>query len=168
APAWQRIPTPYRDVPAQEFVIETPDKANAFYLTRLPLQVQDTDPDFAALYLANSLLGQSETSRLWTRVREKEGLSYDVRSMLSISSFEPTGSWSAYAIYAPSNRKQVETAIEQELQRVVKEGFTEQEVSEGITALLNQRRLNRAQDSVLASTWLSYLETGRTFAWSAE
>nr|MBF0685553.1 insulinase family protein [Pseudomonas sp.] len=168
APAWQRIPTPYRDVPPKDFVIETPDKANAFYLARLPLQVQDTDPDFAALYLANSLLGQSETSRLWTRIREKEGLSYDVRSMLSISSFEPSASWSAYAIYAPSNRKQVEAAVEEELNRVVKQGFTEQEVSQGVTALLNQRRLTRAQDSVLASTWLNYLETGRTFAWSAD
>lgn len=168
APAWERIPSPYRDVPAKDFVIETPDKANAFFLARLPMQVQDTDPDFAALYLANSLLGQSETSRLWTRVREKEGLSYDVRSMLSISSFEPSASWSAYAIYAPSNRKQVETAIREELTRVTKEGFTQQEVAEGVTALLNQRRLTRAQDGALASTWINYLETGRTFAWSAD
>ncbi len=168
APAWQRIPSPYRDVPAKQFVLETPDKANAFYIARLPIPMQDNNPDFVALYLANSLLGQSETSRLWTRVREKEGLSYDVRSMLSVSSFEPSANWTTYAIYAPSNRKQVETAMSEELARLVKEGFTEQEISEGVTALLNQRRLTRAQDSALASTWLGYLELGRTFAWSAD
>ena len=37
--------------------------------------MQDTEEDFVALYLANYLLGQSETSRLWNRVRVEEGLS---------------------------------------------------------------------------------------------
>src|SRR3546814_7813800 len=61
-------------------LINTPDKANAFYLAKLPLKLQDTDPDYTALYLANYLLGSSETSRLWSRVRVQDGLSYDVRS----------------------------------------------------------------------------------------
>ncbi|MBU4612151.1 insulinase family protein [Achromobacter sp. GG226] len=168
APAWQRIPSPYRDVKPARFVNETPDKANAFYIARLPLPLQDDDPDFVALYLANSLLGQSETSRLWTRIREKEGLSYDVRSMLTASSFEKSGDWTMYAIYAPENRERLETALREELARVVKEGFTEEEVREGVDALLNQRRLTRAQDGALANAWLGYLDTGRTFAWSAK
>ncbi len=168
APAWQRIPSPYRDVKAERFITETPDKANAFFIARLPLQIQDDNPDFPALYLANALLGQSETSRLWTRIREKEGLSYDVRSMLSASSFEPSGDWTMYAIYAPENRERLEAAFREELARVIKDGFTEEEVREGVTALLNQRRLTRAQDGALASAWLGYLDTGRTFAWSEE
>ena len=88
--------------------IETPDKANAFYLSRMPLKLQDSDADYAALYLANYLFGASETSRLWNRVRETEGLSYNVRSSLSVSAFEPNASWSIYAIYAPQNRERLE------------------------------------------------------------
>lgn len=168
APAWERIPTPYREVPARQFVTETPDKANAFYIAALPLQLRDDSPDFVALYLANTLLGQSETSRLWTRVREQEGLSYDVRSLLSASAHEPSGSWTVYAIYAPENRARLEAAINEEVARIVKSGYTEAEVAEGVQALLNERRLNRAQDGILARTWLSYLELGRTFAWSAD
>ncbi|OZI59086.1 M16 family metallopeptidase [Bordetella genomosp. 4] len=168
APAYTRLDDPYHDIKAQNFDIETPDKANAFYISRLPLKLQDTDPDFPALYLANFLLGTSETSRLWERVREKEGLSYNVRSNLSVSSYEPSGSWTIYAIYAPQNRERLETAIKEELARAVKDGFSAKEIEDGITALLNYRKLSRAQDSVLASAWVDYLSRGRTFEWSAQ
>ena len=131
APAYTRVPNPYRDIAAKQFDIDTPDKANAFYLSRMPLKLQDTDADYAALYLGNYLFGASETSRLWNRVRETEGLSYNVRSSLSVSSFEPTGSWSMYAIYAPQNRERLEKAINEELARVLKEGFSDKEISEG-------------------------------------
>ena len=146
----------------------TPDKANAFYIAKLGMDIQDTNPDFPALTLANFLLGSSETSRLWMRVREKEGLSYNVRSSLSVSAYEPNASWSVYAIFAPENRKRVESAIAEELDRAVKDGFTESEVKDGINALLNLRKLSLAQDSTLATTWSAYLDRNRTFAWAAE
>lgn len=168
APAYERIPSPYRDVPPELFNIDTPDKANAFFIAGLPIRVQDTDADFPALMVANRLLGQSETSRLWTRVREQEGLSYDVRSQLSVSSYEPSGSWGMYAIYAPQNRARLEAAVSEELARALKDGFSDEEVRQEVGAMLQQRRLARAQDGVLASTWLNYLELDRTFAWSAE
>lgn len=168
APAFTRIPTPFRPIPAKQFNIDTPDKANAFFLSRMPLKLQDTNPDYAALYLANYLFGTSETSRLWNRVREKEGLSYNVRSSLSVSSFEPTGSWSMYAIFAPENRERLEKAIHEEVALALKDGFSTKEIQDGATALLNYRRLSRAQDEVLASTWIDYMQRGRTFEWSAE
>jgi len=168
APAYRRLDDPYRDVAPRQFELATPDKANAFYIARLPLSLQDTDPDFPALYLANFLLGMSETSRLWTRVREQEGLSYNVRSTLSVSSFEPSASWTIYAIYAPQNRQRLEQAVSQELARALEDGFTADEVRDGIRALLNYRRLARSQDDVLAGAWMDYLERGRTFAWSAD
>ncbi|OZI39079.1 peptidase M16 [Bordetella genomosp. 1] len=168
APAYTRVPDPFRKVPAKQFDIATPDKANAFFISRMPIELRDTDPDYAALYLANFLLGTSETSRLWHRVRETDGLSYNVRSTLSVSSFEPSASWTIYAIYAPQNRARLETAVKEELARVLKDGFTQAEVADGVKALLNYRNLARAQDDVVANTWLNYLRTQRTFAWSAE
>ena len=56
----------------------------------------------------------------------------------------------------------------EELARVLKDGFSDKEISDGITALLNYRNLARAQDDVVAGVWLDYLERGRTFAWSAD
>jgi len=168
APAYTRVSDPYRPVPPKDFTIDTPDKANAFYLATLPLQIQDTDPRFAALYLANYLLGASETSRLWTRVRVHDGLSYNVRSEFDASSYEPSGGWTIYAIHAPQNSQRLRAAVKDELQRVLDKGFSDQEVKEGVDALLKLRRLARTRDSVLASAWINYLQLDRTFAWSAE
>ncbi len=166
APAYTRIPDPWHAVAPETFEIATPGKANAFYLAALKLRHQDTDAVFPALYLANYLLGSSETSRLWNRVRTEEGLSYDVRSRLDVSSWEANSSWRIYAIFAPENRARLTRAIDEELARVLKDGFTEEEVAEGKRALLNYRRLARSREGVLASAWLQYLDTGRSFAWS--
>ena len=168
APAYTRIPDPYRPVPPEKFQINTPDKANAVLLSALPLNVQDTDERYTAMVLGNYLLGGSETSRLWTRVRVEEGLSYSVYSSASVSSYEPGGAWSIYAIHAPENSLRLERVISEELKRVLEHGFTEEEVNEGKRSLLNYRRLGRTNDGALASAWLRYLDLDRTFAWAAE
>src|SRR5690606_36481984 len=82
--------------------------------------------------------------------------------------FEPSANWTIYAIYAPQNRDRLEKAIGEELARALKDGFTDEEVRDGIAAMLNYRKLARALDDVLASTWIDYLKRGRTFEWSAE
>ncbi|MGB3288732.1 MAG: pitrilysin family protein [Burkholderiaceae bacterium] len=168
APAYTRVADPYRDVPAKTFTIDTPDKANAFYLSKLPMKLQDTDPDYTALYLANYLLGSSETSRLWSRVRVQDGLSYDVRSQLDASSYEPSGDWTIYAIHAPQNSQRLRQAIDEELKRVLKDGFTDEEVREGVAAMLNFRKLARSRDGTLAAAWINYMQLDRSFDWSAK
>jgi zinc protease len=165
---YKRTPEPYRDIKPAQMQADTPDKANAFYIASSLLKLQDTDPDFTALSLANFMLGGSETSRLWMRIREKDGLSYNVRTRLNVSSFEQSGSWSVYAIFAPENRQRVEAGIREEFERALKDGFTETEVKEAIAALLNYRKLSRAQDANLVTGWITYMDTGRDFKWSAE
>lgn len=168
APAYSRPETPYHDVKAEEFLINTPDKANAFYMAKQNMPLQDTDADFPALYLANYMLGQSETSRLWNRVRVQDGLSYDVRSMLNTSSYEPNANWIFYAIHAPENSGKVAAAIQEEIQKVLQDGFTEEEVTQAVDAMLKYRELSRSRDAILANTWSRYLDQNRSFAWSAE
>src|SRR5690606_18273629 len=112
------------------------------------------------------LLGASETSRLWNRVRVQDGLSYNVRSQFDASSYEPSGSWQIYAIFAPENAPKLRAAIKEELARALKDGFTEKEVKDGVDALLKLRRLARTRDGVLASAWINYLQLGRSFEWS--
>src|SRR5690606_27253851 len=119
APAYTRIGDPYRPVAPEKFQIDTPDKANAVLLSAMPLNMQDTDPRYPALILANYLLGGSETSRFWNRVRVEEGLSYSVYSNVSVSSYEPGGAWTVYAIHAPENSRKLERVISEELKRVL-------------------------------------------------
>ena len=167
APSYTRVTNPYKAVTPTLIRIDTPDKANAVFLASMPLPIQDTDPDYVALVVGNYLLGSSANSRLWMRIREQDGLSYDVRSQLSASAYEPSGSWSISGIFAPDNWEKFETALSEELDKVLTDGFTQAELDQGIESLLNLRTLYRAQDGALASAWLNYLQQNRTFAWSA-
>jgi zinc protease len=148
-------------------MLPTPDKQNANMLIRLPVPLSDNDADFPALSMANYLLGSGGNSRLWRRIRETDGLSYDVRSGLSWNPFEAHSPWVASAIFAPQNQAKVEAAFDQELARALKEGFTAQELAEGKRGLLSFRSLSRSQDEVLASGLASGLHTGRTYAFAA-
>jgi zinc protease len=161
--AFQRIETPAVPRTAQRLVLATPDKQNATLLALATLPVTDSDVDYPALMMANFLLGGGGNSRLWKRIREREGLSYDVRSTVHWSQFEPNSPWVASAIFAPQNRAKVETALREEIERALRDGFSAQELAEGKSGLLNFRRLSRAQDGSLASGLANNLYLGRTF-----
>lgn len=165
APAYQRIPDPWYAVTPKTFHIPAPGKANANYLAALSLKLQDTDPRWPALILANHLLGGSEDSRLWQAIRVKGGLSYTVGSHLQASSWEPSGSWTIFATMASQNAAALQDAMRQTLDSTLKTGFTQEEVNQGVKSLLEFLKLGRSNDSWLADHWLDYLDTGRSFAW---
>ncbi len=165
---YARVPTPLVPLPPTRLVLTTPDKQNATLAWRLPVPLSDNDPDYAALAMANYLLGAGGNSRLWKRVRETEGLSYDVRSSVRWSNREPNSIWQASAIFAPANRAKVEAAMTEELTRALREGFTAKELADGKNGLLSFRRLSRAQDANLAFALAANLDLGRTLARAAE
>jgi len=160
---YTRVPDPIVPIKPERFMVATPDKQNANFLARLEVPLTDTDADYPALSMANYLLGGGGNSRLWKRIRETEGLSYDVRTGVSWNTQEPNSAWTASAIFAPGNQPKVEASFNDELAKALKDGFTAQELSEGKNGLLSFRRLSRAQDGVLASTLASNLHLGRTF-----
>jgi zinc protease len=165
---YTRIPQPIVPVQPQRLVLATPDKQNATFLVRQDLALTDLDADYPALSMANYLLGTGGQSRLWKRIREQEGLSYDVRSGVAWGSHEPHSVWQGSAIFAPQNLAKVEAAFKQEVARALKDGFTTQELAEGKKGLLAFRRLSRAQDRNLAGALASNLDLGRTFEVSAK
>jgi zinc protease len=161
---YTRVPNPFITVKPTRLVFKTPDKQNAYMQVEQAVRLSDNDPDYALLTLANFMLGQGGSSRLWVRIREKGGLSYDVRSGVNWNNYEPNSAWSASAIFAPQNRSKVEAAFKEELDRLLKDGFTEKELTDAKQSLLNFRRLSRAQDGNLAGGLASNLKLGRTFA----
>jgi len=162
-----RVPQPLLPSKGETLRLITPDKQNADLRARLPMALSDTDADYPALTLANHLLGSGGSSRLWTRIRETEGLSYSVYSQIAWNNFEPNSSWMAGAIFAPQNRAKVETALREEIARALKDGFDAKELEAARNGLLSFRRLSRAQDDVLASALASNLYLGRSFEISA-
>ncbi len=164
----QRVPQPLVAVAPARLVLATPDKQNANLLVRQALPIDDRDPDHAALMMANHLLGVGGNSRLWIRIREKDGLSYDVRTEIRWNPFEAHSVWEASAIFAPQNRARVEAAFSEELGRALNDGFGAKELDEGRRGLLNFRRLGRAQDASVAGALRENLYLDRSFARAAQ
>lgn len=158
-----RIPQVANEKAGAIQLLRTPDKQNAMLMGELPMTLKDDHPDYPALVLANHMLGGGGSSRLWVRIREREGLSYGTGTGVSLSAEDPYGSWYVYAIFAPQNREKVEAALRDEVAKVLKEGFTAKELEEAKTALLNQRRLSLAQDATVAGMLSRQARLGRTF-----
>jgi zinc protease len=165
-----RIANPHRDVAPVTRALETPDKENAFFSARINVDVQDTDPDYPALYVMNYIMGGSAgfDSRLMARIRVKDGLSYGAGSRLAVSSTDRGGSWSAFAIAAPQNVEKVEAAFKDEVAKALKDGFTATEIAAAKSGALQQRLQQRAQDGSLAGGLANASYLGRTYQWSEE
>ena len=161
--AFKRVPQPLVAPAPQRLVFKTPDKQNATMLARLSVALNDSDADYPALILANHILGSGGSSRLWKRIRESEGLSYDVRSWIQWSNFEANSAWMSSAIFAPQNLAKVEAAFREELARALKDGFTDKELAEARQSMLSFRKLSRAQDGALAQALASNLYLGRSY-----
>ena len=98
--------------------IETPDKANAFFVGQTAFALNDKDPDYPALMLANYIFGGSPNSRLWNRIRQKDGLSYGINSSTAREQLRAQQHCRASgAIFAPENLGRLRTGVQEELDR---------------------------------------------------
>ncbi len=163
--AYERVPQPYRPTKPAALATETPDKANAMLIGTLAIPMVDADPDYPTMLLVNQLLGSSPESRIPDRVRERDGLSYGAQSWLDVSPFDNNSALNVYAIFAPENLARVRKGIDEEIERALKDGFTDKEVADGKKALLEQRRIARTSDGTLAGALATQSFLGRT--WSA-
>lgn len=164
---YERLPIQVFDVGALNEVIETPDKPNANMLAGMTFSLRDDDPDYPALMLSNYLLGGGFlNSRLATRIRQQDGLSYGVGSSFSTNSFYEWSLFSGYAIFAPENSDRVLNAFVEEIDRVRADGFTQEELDAGRQAIIDRNRTARAADGNLASQLRGNLDRGRTMQFS--
>jgi zinc protease len=168
AAPYARVPNPYRPTTRAEMRFETPDKPNAIVIGTINAQVRDLDPDYAALAVAERILGGGPEARIPARLREKEGLSYSVGTYLQPGQIDDLGSLGVYAIFPPQALAKVRTALDEELARALDAGFSADEVAAAKRALLEERRTNRAQDGALVAALVGQSYLGRTFAESAQ
>ena len=170
--AW-KSPMPYKRVETKFFdpkpvvdVIKTPDKANAMFFASQNIAINDTDPDYAATWMGNYVLGGGSLSnRLATRIRQKEGLSYGVGSWFTAESLDKAGVFGAYAIYAPENIAKLEAAFKEEMAKILKDGITQQELDEAKNSVKQSRVIARSNDKQLVGKLNTYLFLNRTLQW---
>jgi zinc protease len=169
AQAYERVPRPVAPVTGQRLLTPMKDKPNAMALGALQLPMTDDDPDYAAMRIAVHVLGASGfDSRLLTRLRQKDGLSYGAGAGLNASTFEPNAQIDFYAIFAPENRAKVELGFAEELQKFIKDGITPTELDTAKKAMRAASNTWRANDSAVAGAWVGHLERQRSFKWNAD
>ncbi len=166
---FKRIPSVFRDITPANQTFQAPDKANAFFVAGFLFDMRDDNPDYAAITLGHYMLGGGFlNSRLAARIRQKEGLSYGVGSGIFVSAIDHYARFTATAIYAPQNVEKLEAAFKEEIARMLKDGFTAEEVEAAKSGYLQSRQVSRAQDNELLNRSNTYLFIGRTWQWDAD
>ena len=169
AKSFQRLVAEYRAIPPAAKVIETPDKESATFMARVNVPLSESDPDYAAMKIADWMLGGGAdfAARLVARIRVKEGLSYTVYSSLDANAIDRAGSWLVYAQYAPPAKARVEASFRDEMSNLIKSGFLASEIANAKSGYAQSQQLGRSGDAQLAQTLARHLFLGRTFAWDA-
>lgn len=166
------IATHFRPVAAKRESFTTPDKPNAVLLAQQNVSINLADDDFPALSIAIAVLGgDSFKSRLGSRIRQKEGLSYSVSAGLQADDSrvgrDDNGSISIQAISAPQNAGKVEAAIREELARFLADGVTQEELRDTVSARLVARQQARGSDGAVLRQLSSQLYFGRGMQFEA-
>lgn len=151
------------EVPGSVTQIETPDKSNAMLFAQQQYELMDDDERYPALLMGNFILGGgSLSSRLADRVRQQDGLSYTIRSMVSGRKRDDRTDFTLYAITNPENKDKLLVAIREEIAKVLEEGVTEDELARAKKAYLDGQRVQRTNDKSLTSTLMSTIFNQRT------
>ncbi|XZE52338.1 M16 family metallopeptidase [Planctomycetaceae bacterium SH139] len=161
---YERIDRPaHPNVEASLELIETPDKDNAVLMAMQHFALNDEHPDYPELILGNFVLGGgSLSSRLGTRVRQQDGLSYGVGSRLNASTRDERAELMLFAIMNPSNKDRLLTAITEEVENFAKHGMTADELARAKEGYRQQLAVARTDDRQLASLLVATLFNNRT------
>jgi len=160
---------PHPEIAGGTELIDTPDKANAFMYCSQQYALQDSDPQYASLVLGNYILGGGAlSSRLGNRVRQQEGLSYGIRSGITGRAKDGRVDFTLYAITNPKNKDRLVEVIREELDRIRKDGISEQELVEAQVAYLQAAKVRRTKDGALAGELLGTVFNQRTMQYHAD
>jgi zinc protease len=165
---YERITNPYAEVGPMNHKIETPDKQNAFFLASMFTRTNDEAPDYPALLIAGMVFGGSPNSRVFVRIRVKDGLSYGANAGFGVPTKDDGARFTASAIAAPQNMPKLEAAFQEELAKALKDGFTADEVEKAKKTWLDQRAVGRAEEASVASLLMTRERWSRTMDWDAK
>ena len=134
----------------------------------MPIEMTDSHADYPALVLGNYILGGGPASRLFGRIRGAEGLSYGVGSGFSASPRSTAANFTVNAISAPQNSERVEASFRDELAKVLRDGYTDEEIAAAKQSWMQARQVARTQDGGVANTLGLWTHVGRTMTWDAD
>ncbi|HAX86755.1 MAG TPA: peptidase M16 [Cyanobacteria bacterium UBA11370] len=165
---WQAPQTPVNQpvlplIKSQPSRVITPQETQQSIVMLGYLASAVKDPNYAALKLLNTYLGNGLSSRLFVELREKRGLAYDV------SAFYPTRqSASTFVVYmgtAPENTTIALEGLRAEVERLCTSSLSIDELQTSTNKLLGQYALGKQTNAQLAQIygWYETLGLGIEF-----
>jgi zinc protease len=144
--------------------INTPDKENAAIAGGVSFEINKSNSDYPALVMVNEMLGSGGflTSRIPIRLREKEGISYGAGSFLDVPVDNEVALLGVYAFFNPTKVTKVNDAIEDEITKVLANGFTTQELNKTIVSWKNDRTTSLGNDNKIVDLVNSSLYYGNS------
>jgi zinc protease len=85
-----------------------------------------------------------------------------------VGAISDAGYFSVRAIAAPQNLDKVDAAVREEITRLIKDGFTEEELLRAKSGILQQRNQQRAGGSGIATSWTALMNLDRSFLWQQQ
>jgi zinc protease len=147
---WKRLERTYTPTAAGEQTLDFPDKANAMVAIAHAVALKDDDADVPAMTVANYTFGGGGfVSRLLTRLRQKDGLSYGAFSALNLAPLDAAGSFFAVGMLNPANAKKGLAALLEELDKIVTGGITSDELAGAKQGLWTGFERNLSNDTVV-------------------
>ena len=150
-----------------DLTIDIPGKESVSVILGEPTGLRYSDADYLPLSVATNVLGHGFTSRLVGHVRDKEGLTYDIRAGL-IGSGQLDQAWEVSASFAPSLLKQGLASTRRELAEWQHDGITKEELDYRKNSLAGSHRVNMATSGGLADIILETVRRGLDLSWIDE
>jgi zinc protease len=144
---WKRLERKHTATTGGEQAVDFPDKTNTMIAAGHAVPLKDDDADAPALQIANySLGGGGFVSRLVTRLRQKDGLSYFAFSALQLPPLDAAGGLFCAGALAPENAKKGMAAMLDEITRFVSAGLTADELAGAKQGILEGFSRNLSND----------------------
>jgi zinc protease len=130
---------PVSPVVSQRLHIPVPDSSQC-HIFQAWLLPAANHPDYTAMQVLNTILGGAGLSaRLFTELRDKQGLAYNVRS--SMDAFEGCGVFNLYIGTEPKNRERCIDGFDTEIKKLVDIPVAQQELDEAKRNVVGRRAL---------------------------
>jgi zinc protease len=166
--AYTRLPDKAFGVPGTSKVIDIKDKEMTAIALGLDVEMTDSDPDYPAWLMLSQVLGGDTGSRVWMRLREKDGLSYGASTWAFADSFDPAGGFGGYAIVAPQNVAKARAALLEEIEKIRTGKVTDAELRRAKDGWVKDQDTSLSNDGHVVRMLAGQEYKQRTTAWSKQ
>jgi zinc protease len=114
------------------------------------------------------VLGGDTGSRIWMRLREKEGLSYGAGAWTFGGVLDDAGGFGGYAIVAPQNLAKAKASLLEEINRIVTAKVADDELARAKDGWIKQQDTSLSNDTYVTTMLALQTFRGRTTAESQQ